>query len=96
MKSKKGRKPFLVEPVVSADLVGSRAADREAALARARRVADRHRLTVAVWHETPAAGGEARRIDLVRLVHPRGRKARATPTAATAGRRRALPPEQCC
>jgi hypothetical protein len=78
VKGKKDRKPFLVEPVISADLVGTRAAGRAAALARARRVADRHRLTVAVWHETPAAGGAARRIDLVRLVHPRGRKARAT------------------
>ncbi len=74
MKSKKARKPFIVEPVIAADLIGSRAADRETALARARRVADRHRLTVAVWQEVPAAVAAARRIELVQLVEPRRRK----------------------
>ncbi len=90
MKSKKSRKPFIVEPVIAADLLGVRAAGRAEALERARRTADRHRLTVAVWRELPDAAGGTRRIDLVQLVHPRPRKRR--PARNGDGRGRQPPP----
>jgi len=54
--------PFLAQPVLAGDLLGHPAASLRAALAAARRIARKHRLTVAVWQERDA------RVELVRTI----------------------------
>jgi hypothetical protein len=61
--------PFLAQPVLAGDLLGRPARTLRAALAHARRIARRHRVTVAIWREVTDGAGQ--RVELVRAIEPR-------------------------